>query len=118
MSYKYESPIDRGYKRFYLSRRLHNQLFPLYKTRWYRSYEYYWSEHDIRIDVFVSNLGIALETFGFPVNILLNGLMNTKEIFRSIRKLYGQKESGSFYSWNIWNDSETYRKVMEVVNYR
>lgn len=115
MSYEYISPIDKGYKRFYLSRRLHNQLFPLYKTKWHRKYEYYYCEHDIRIDVFVNNFGILANLLLLPVSILWNGLGSIKEITAEVSKMLNEKETGSFYSWNIWSTSDTYRKVMEVI---
>lgn len=115
MSYEYISPIDKGYKRFYLSRRLHNQLFPFHPTHWYRKYEYYWNERRISIHVFTNNWCVALETLCFPLNVLVNGLTNTKEIAETIFKLYRQKKCGSFHSYEIWRDTEVYPKVMSIV---
>lgn len=65
--------------------------------------------------VFSNNWRIAAETLLFPLTVLIEGLRNTKEIATGILKLYNQKKSGGFHSYEIWGDTETYRRVTEVI---
>lgn len=115
MAYQYINPESQGYQRFYIKRKVHNKAFPYYKTKWYNRYEYYRSIHEIRIDVYVNILGVFLETLCLPLNILMNGLSNYKEIIGNIRGLYSQKKQGHFHSYTIWSTCKGYDDILAII---
>ena len=111
--YTYESPLAKGYQQFYLSTSQHNQCFPKMTKKWQNAYEYYYSSYDIQVDCFVSPLAVILETLCLPLNLLMNGLSNYKEILDTIYGLYHQKSKGQFHGYNISNPEER-QKILGI----
>lgn len=113
--YVYKDPLKNGYKRFKLSKRQHNQILKHRQIKWIDKYEYYYNDKHIILHKFYNPLCVGLNTLFFPLSVLINGFKNIKECWRDLMSLYHQKTSGSFVTDNIWNKSETYNKVMEVI---
>lgn len=114
--YVYQSPIDKGYKQFKLTKKEHNKLFKRRKKKWCDRYEYYYNDRAIILRRFCNLQGIIFEIILFPVHLLLHGLFNFKEIIREYRGLFNQKKYGSFSSDYVHKGSNTYREVMRIVN--
>lgn len=113
--YVYKNPEDIGYKRFKLSKKQHNQIFKHRQMTWMDRYEYYYDDKRVILYKFYNPLNVGLNTLFFPIAVLANGFKHIKECWKDLKNLYHQKESGSFVSDNIWRDSETYNKIMDIV---
>lgn len=113
--YVYKNPIDDGYKKFRLSKKQHNQIFKHRQIRWTDRYEYYYNDKHIILHKFYNPLCVVLNTLFFPIAILINGIINIKDGWKELKSLYHQKQSGSFSTDNVWNKSETYNKIMNII---
>lgn len=115
MIYTYEDPLTKGYSRFKLSRKQHNQLFKYRQLKWYSflttKYEYYISPDDIRINRFVALPNIIFATILFPFMILIHGISNIKEILNEYKRAYNQKKYGSFINEHIWKTHKDYNTI-------
>lgn len=109
MTYQYKSPESQGYQCFHLSTSQHNQCFPKNPKKWQSSYEYYYTDHDIRVDVFVSPLAIALGILMSPLNLLWYGMGRFGEFTNDMYRAFHQKSTGLFHSYNISNAEECQR---------
>lgn len=116
MSYKYENPLDRGYKQFTLIKKQHNELFKYRQIKWYDRYEYYYNEHCVLLHKFYNWEAVIITTILFPITLLLVGLANMKECFKDLKSLYNQKKSGSFITDSISSGTETYNKVIKIIS--
>lgn len=114
--YVYTNPLDDGYKQFKLTKKQHNSLFKYRQIKWHDKYEYYYDEHHIILHRFINIYGIALYSLLFPAMVLLEGFANIKGVLKEYKEMYNQKKYGSFIGNNIWNDSEMYKKVMDIIN--
>lgn len=115
MAYKYTSPLEKGFHKFKLTKKQHNDIFKYRKIRWTDEYEYYYNDNSILLHKFYSWRIVALSTVLFPVTIFLVGILNIKEAWRDLIKLYKQKESGSFVSEVIWSKDEKYQQVLKAM---
>jgi hypothetical protein len=114
--YKYVNPIDKGYIRFKLTKKQHNEIFKNRKLKWNGKSEYYYNENQIIIHTFTNWKAILLTTILFPIFILLHGITNIKEIWKELLELYNQKETGSFVSDFVPKNSNTYDQIMNIIN--
>jgi hypothetical protein len=103
--FEYKSPIENGYKRFYLTKKDHNKLFPKRKTTILRKNEYYILEDkQIIIHSFLSLFAKLLATITLPFAIIIN-LSSTKEVLGEYKGILFQKKYGTFVSDLIVNKS-------------
>lgn len=114
--YVYKNPIEQGYIKFKLTKKQHNQLFKYRQIKWCDKYEYYYNEHYVILHKFYNKKSIILATILFPIWVLLNGLVNIKETWIELIKLYNQKKYGSFGGDDVSNGSETYDKIMKIIS--
>jgi hypothetical protein len=113
--YVYEDPIKLGYIQFKLTKKQHNSLFKYRQIKWTDKYEYYYNEHEIIIHKFYNWKAVLLQTIFFPVEILMNGIVNAKEIYKEILELYNQKESGSFSGDDVSSGTDKYNEIMDII---
>ena len=111
--YKYVSPLEKGYKQFKLTKEQHNKLFKYRKRTWVVNYEYYYNDHVILLHGFTSKRAVFMSTIIFPAVVLLNGLANFKDIWKELRDLYKQKESGTYIIDRF--RGEKYKQVMDII---
>lgn len=116
MEYQYRNPIDRGFKQFTLTRKQHNSLFKYRQMRLWDRYEYYYNEHMILLHKFTRNWVVAVNVLLLPHLIILHGVSNTKKIMRELREMIDQKRYGCFIEDSAHSGSETYSKVMDMMN--
>lgn len=114
--YVYKNPLKNGYKQFKLSKKQHNEIFKHGKLRWIDRCEYYYNDNDILIHKFASLFAKILVTVMFPINILMYGLKNFKEIITEYKEMYNEKKYGSFVSDSIPSNADTYKKVIDIIN--
>ena len=115
MSYKYRCPTELGYRQIKLTKQQHNDLFKNQNIKWYDKYEYYYSrDKGLRVDKFYNWKLIALMTLLYPINILIEGFGNIKEINRDYTRMYKQKQYGSFVSERYYKDKPIFEKVKEL----
>lgn len=93
--YEYEDKIEQGYTRKYMSRKRHNQLFKYQKTSILFSYEYYCKPDKIIMEKHYSLFAKFLSVVLIPFSLLLEGIMNYKEIIRD-SWLWNSRERGTF----------------------
>ncbi len=116
MEYKYKDRIEDGYKRFYLTKKEHNKLFPKRKVKWIFKYEYYISENRIILDKFTSLRAKIFNVVMFPVVIFLEGFLNFKDIARDYKKMFNEKKYGSFSSDYVQVGCDTYDEVKKLLD--
>lgn len=116
MAYKYENPLDYGYKQFKLTKKQHNELFKYRKHEWFNKFEYYYNDKRILIHQFTDWKVAVVSIFAVPILIILHGVNNTKRIFDELIGLFNQKKGGHFTGDSIEKGSETYNKIMEMIN--
>lgn len=116
--YIYENPIERGYAKFKLTKKQHNQLFKNKKIKWKERYEYYIDEKGILLHKFVNWKAVVLCTIFFPVFVLYGGIVNFKECCTAIKELYSPKKYGCFASDYITRKGkpELYESVLKIIN--
>jgi hypothetical protein len=113
--YQYKNPIDQGYKQFNLTKKQHNELFPYRKKTWLVKYEYYYNQYEILLHKFATIPAIILETLLFPVNVLICGLADIKDLIKDVKGLYRPKKYGSFVGDSVYKGSEAYEKIMQII---
>lgn len=120
MTYVYENPLEHGYKRFKLSRKEHNNLFPVNKISIFKSlkfkYEYYYSDSFIKIQTLISLPYIILATILAPIAFIFYGIVNFKELVNEYKRVYNQKKYGSFISNNIWSTTDAFKAIKQLKN--
>lgn len=120
MNYTYENPLEHGYKRFKLSRKEHNNLFPNRKISFLSQlsfkYEYYYSDSFIKIQKFITISYITLATVLAPIAFIFYGIVNFKELATEYKRVYNQKKYGSFMSDTIWSTSTVYKAIKQLKN--
>jgi hypothetical protein len=114
-SYQYTNPIDKGYTKFKLTKKQHNEIFKNRQIKWMGKCEYYYNENQIIIHSFTNWKAILLSTILFPVFVLIHGLGNVKEVWGELKSLYNQKESGSFVSEHIWKTENRFNQIMDII---
>lgn len=115
MAFKYNDPLTRGYTKFKLTRKQHNEIFPNYKVNWVVKCEYYYKDDNILIHRFTSPLAVVVNILLIPVAVLMNGLGNIKEICRDYKRILNQKETGDFSTDFVYKDNEKFNKIKELI---
>lgn len=119
--YTYDDPLERGYKKFEMTKKQHNHLFPNRKRKWNTTYEYFYNEQRVILHQFSSKKAIIMTTLLFPVLILFAGLSNFKEAINEMKWLYNEKKYGKFSSdWiskgqHRKGDNEKYFEIISVI---
>jgi hypothetical protein len=111
--YSYKDPTETGYKRFKLTKKQHNQLFPNRKVRWFCRYEYFYNDWYVLLHQFTNWKGIVVNTLLAPVLVLMYGIVEMK---REYKRLYNEKELGAFSSNTVRSKSEKYDEIMNIIN--
>jgi hypothetical protein len=116
MAYKYECPTSKGYERFRISNKDQNRIFEYRKTEWSTNYEFYVKDNHIIMYAIPNVLGCIASTLLLPIGILVNGLSNTKETYRSmVTRVWNCKECGAFSGDDIYrlnSDGGTFDDVL------
>jgi hypothetical protein len=122
--YKYINPINNGYVKFNITRKIHNEIFPRRKMGILNSTEYYYNEATNKIQIhFFYNLfaqigGIML----FPILVILSGVINFKSAWNDLIKLLNQKKTGNFTTDSCvlksqpMYDSKKYEILVNAIN--
>lgn len=113
--YVYKNPLDNGYIKFKITKKQHNKLFKYRRLKWFNRYEYYYSKEEIIIHNFKNLPFRIMFTIGFPLFILLNGLVNFKESFNELNMMWNQKKYGRFSSDSISSKSDLYKEIINVI---
>jgi len=114
-TYKYVSPLDSGMKQFKLTKEQHDTIFANHKRKWCWKYKYYYDDKLVTIHRYTNVLGIVFMTLLYPINILLCGLKDLKDLNSEMYKLYHQKKTGYYTSHSVFKGSDTYKKIMEIL---
>lgn len=106
--FKYQSPTERGFTQYKMSRKEHNRLFKNRKMPWYARAEYYVNQDKthILIHKYTNIWGIIANTLLFPAVVVMAGLSNWKSIKRDYYELFNERETGSFTPEDIYRDKE------------
>jgi len=114
MAFKYNDPLTRGYTKFKLTKKQHNEIFPKRKLNWSSSCEYYYTEDKVLIHRFVSPLAVVVNVLWFPISVVMNGLGEFKEILREYKRLFNQKQTGYFSTEFVYKDDEKFNKLKRI----
>lgn len=113
--YIYKSPLDSGHIQFALTKKQHNELFPKRQVKWGDRYEYYYNDYHILLHCFSNWKVKILGTLLFPVNILVFGVANYKEILNEYKRMYNEKKHGSFVENHVSSGTEKYDEIMKLI---
>ena len=103
--------IFKNYRKIKLSKRFHNEHFTYRQIKWYTglrtSYEYLISEENTRLILckFTSLIGKIICCLILPIEIIVHGIGNIKELITEYKRMLFQKKYGSFLSDTIWLQS-------------
>lgn len=114
-AYKYHDPVDKGYVKFKLSKKQHNEIFKYRQIKWNERYDYYYNDEKIIMHKLTNRKAVVMCTLFFPIAIIFEGLINIKEAWMDLKKLYNQKEYGSFVSEHVWKKEQKYKQIMDIV---
>lgn len=113
--YKYQPPEDNGYTKINIPKSLHNSVFTYRKRTLLKSlfvrWEYYKNDWNIRAQVVPTILTKVLMVLFVPLNLIMQGVGNYKDVFRDVYSTWNPKKTGSFSVDDIQGD-----KYKEVVN--
>lgn len=100
MNYFKKNYVDKGWIQIKINKKLHKELFPLRKLKWYKKPEYWVHPKSGRGNIiWLKPLTYkAVVMIGFPVFLLLFGLWNIKDAIKEYKELFNQKKYGSFYT--------------------
>lgn len=109
--YKYQSPLDRGFEGFKLTKTEHNRLFTYRQTNWKYKYLYYISDKEFIMERYTSLVMKSLLVLGFPVICLLNGLANYNGLFKEYGDMFYEQERGKFSADSSYVTSKSYKDI-------
>ena len=112
--YQYRDLTKEGYERFHLTKKEYHKFFTKRKGHWLERNEYYRNENEIIIDRYDNNISVILNTIFFPLTLLMQGIANTPELVKELKRLYNQKEKGFFMRSTV---RKTNPKYEQIVNY-
>lgn len=98
MSYKYNNPTERGYKKFKVSRKIHNELMPNRKRNVFNKIEAYYKHNQILFEYSTNLLGKIVTVLITPYVILMHGLGSLGELRGEFSDIFNPKKRGSFTS--------------------
>lgn len=113
MTYKYTSPLEKGYKEITISKALHNEIFKYKKRSWSYLPKYYFNEQigSIIVEHRISILGKVVLCILYPFYLLRYDVV---ELTEDIKKALFQSKYGSFSSNEVSkNGGDSYRKIVE-----
>ena len=112
MTYKYEDPVSKGFRKVSISTTAHNSLFKYRKKSWKNSYEYFLSSDTLIIHTYTSNLVKLLNIALAPICIFMYGYYNWKEDFLG---LFKERKSGGFVEDHVYRDrnKEQYEDLLK-----
>lgn len=116
MTYKYESPKDKGFTRVRLPRKAHNNLFPQRQFKWTRRYEYYLSADRFVVHELPSLLAQAITVLMFPLVVVGEGIFNWKDIIDTYKKMLQPKRHGAFVEEVVWCNSDKFKIIKDEVS--
>lgn len=117
MSYVFKYTEANGFKQVNVSKRDHNQVFKNRRIKWYEKYEYFLNEEtDQFVMINLTNLPAKLlSTALYPVALILNGVVNYKELNREIYNMWNQKETGSFSGDASYRRNDGWDEIMAII---
>lgn len=114
-NYQYRCLTERGYTRFKITKKQHNEIFKNRKIKWTDRYEYYYNENNIIMHKFYSKKLIVLFTILFPLIVLFTGISNIKESYSDLKRMLNQKKYGSFVSEYVHKQEAEFEKLRSVI---
>jgi hypothetical protein len=107
ITYTYQSPLEKGYTRIKVSKKLHNELFPKRKTKWHSKYHYYIKDNTLIIEKYLNVFAKLITVVLFPVIVLGVGI---PEAYRELKRNLFQRKYGSFSSDGV-SDLEIVNRI-------
>lgn len=100
-SYKYESPLDKGYIRIKLSRSQHKAIFKVRKIRILDAYAYYYNGENVVVEHFLVRWFVAL--IFVPLLLIGTFVDGFPSTWREIKKGLFPRKYGRFSqdSWRV-----------------
>lgn len=114
--YEYKDLVAEGYEHFTITRKQQNEIFKYRKWHWSTKYEYYVKDKTIIMQAIPNLLGCTVSTLLLPLGIILEGLTNAKETYKSmVTRTWQAKRYGAFSSDAIYKrkgDDDTFDKLI------
>jgi hypothetical protein len=112
-----ETIVNGNYKEFKLTRKEHKYLFPKVNLTWHDIYRYYISDDNVLVIRYTSFLGKIIVTLSLPFVILINGIINIKEIWSDYVGILLPFKKGHYVTVGVsYKSSNNYKNVLEVLN--
>lgn len=117
MKYIYTCPTKRGYKRFKITNKQQDSLFKYRQSKFFIRYEYYMNDKEILMYQIPTLFACVLFTLLFPIGVLLGGVLNYKNLYKSmVSDMWKCKENGAFSSDSIYR-GRTYDSLIKCAKY-
>ena len=117
MGYEFQYTKENGYQQVKVFKKDHNAMYQYRQIKWFDKYEYYLNEergHFVMIR-FMALPAVLLNTLAYPLLVLMNGLVNYKDINRSMRQIWNPKKLGSFSCDDAYSRQEGWDELMSIV---
>jgi hypothetical protein len=113
--WEYKSPLNKGYKKFKLTKKQHNRIFKYRQKRWHNKFEYYYQDNGwILVHEFDNFISIVFETFlSLTIGIFMLGI---PQVCKNLKRSWNQKKYGRFSSEHIRKSDSAYSKIMSIIN--
>lgn len=100
-----------------MSKKAHNSMFEYRQIRWCDKYEYYLNEergHFVMIRLTNLFARVLLTTY-YPVIVLLEGIVNYKQVNKEIGDMWYQRERGRFSGDDSYRSQDGWDELMSIV---
>ena len=115
--YTYKSPIDKGYERIYLTKKVINKHFPKYmKETIFVTNEIYKKDDHLIVQSMGTKINSIFVTILFPLAVIIHGVGNLKGIFKEYKRELNPKKYGAFTENTIDLKRENWKDLKEYLD--
>lgn len=100
-TYKYKSPTEWGYKEVKITKKEFKEIFGKNLRIFNKAVVFAKeTEEDKKwcCEVYASKIGIVIALLIYPINVLIEGIVNIKSLNKDYSKMFNQREKGTFHT--------------------
>lgn len=115
-TYKYKDPVEFGMTKISISRKQHNEIFPLRKVHWMQKYHYYIDDNKMTMQRLTSFFGKIYTICIAPLAVIMYGVIT---YYKEASDVFNEKEKGKFVEETIFKGRNgTYEKFADAVGFK
>jgi hypothetical protein len=116
-TYQYKDPVEFGMTKVSISRKQHNEIFPLRKVHFMQKYHYYIDDNKMTMQCLTSFLGKTYAICIAPLAVIMHGVIS---YYKEVSDVLNEKEKGKFVEETIFKGKKdgTYEKFADTVGFK